>query len=151
MRAATYTVKAGDTLKPAIALDQFKNGQFEIEVLAPNGFYRRFTGSAREAPVAVIATLQQPNGKPTAMLELRLHNPASTAQSLTITDNSYGATNITRSLPAAATQTVSIPLESSHHWYDLTIQAGNSKALAHFAGRIETGIATKTDPLMGNA
>jgi phospholipase C len=151
MQAATYTVKAGDTLKPTFALDQFKDGQFEVEVLAPNGFYRRFTGSAHEAPVVVIATLQQRNGKPTGLLELHLHNPTYTEQSLTVADNSYGVAPITKTLPPSATETVTIPLESSHHWYDLTIQATDSKALAHFAGRIETGNATLTDPLMGNA
>jgi phospholipase C len=82
MQAATYSVKAGDTLKPSIALDQFKDGHFEIEVLAPNGFYRRFTGSAHEAPILVTALLQQRNGSPTGALEVRFrrhrdpHDPA---------------------------------------------------------------------------
>jgi phospholipase C len=150
MLAATYTVKAGDTLKPSFAIEQFKDGLFEIEVMAPNGFYRRFTGSAHEAPAAVTATVQQRNGKATRTLELHLHNPASTAQSLTVADNSYGAPRITKMVAPGATQTVAIPLESSHNWYDLTIQAASSKALAHLAGRIETGIATQTDPLMGS-
>ncbi len=151
MQAATYTVKAGDTLKPAFALDQFKNRQFEVEVLAPNGFYRRFTGSAHEAPAVVIATLEQRNGKPTGVLELHLHNPTYTAQSLTVADNSYGRAPTTKTLRPGATETVAVLLESSHHWYDLTIQAADSKASAHFAGRIETGRPTQTDPLMGNA
>jgi len=151
MQAATYSVKAGDTLKPTFTLDQFKDGRVDIEVLAPNGFYRRFTGTAHEAPVVVLTTLQQRNGNLTGSLELHLHNPAQTAQNLTIADNSYGARAITKALAPGAKETVTIPLESSHHWYDLTIQAVNSKALAHFAGRIETGRATQTDPLMGRA
>jgi phospholipase C len=151
MQAATYTVKAGDTLRPAIALDQFKDGNFEIEVLAPNGFYRRFTGTAHEPPAAVVTALQQRNGNPTSSLELHLHNPSRTTQNLAIADNSYGAAAITKALRPGATETVTIPLESSHQWYDLTIQVAGGKALAHLAGRIETGSATQTDPLMGRA
>jgi len=151
MRAATYTVKAGDSLKPTFVLDQFKDGQFEIEVLGPNGFYRRFVGSAHDAPVVVTTTVHQHNGKATATMQLHLHNHAPTPQTVTVIGSSYGALNIAKKLAGGATQTVDISLESSHHWYDLTVQAANSKALAHFAGRIETGTATQTDPLMGNA
>jgi phospholipase C len=99
----------------------------------------------------VVATLQERNGKPTGVLELHLHNPTSTAQRLTVADKSYGAAPTTKTVHPGATETVAIPLESSHYWYDLTIQAADSKALAHFAGRIETGRATQTDPLMGKA
>ncbi|QMV17312.1 phospholipase C, phosphocholine-specific [Granulicella sp. 5B5] len=151
MQAATYTVKAGDTLRPTIALDQFKDGRFEIEVLAPNGFYRRFAGTAHEPPAVVVETLQQRDGKPTGAFNLHLHNPSSSARTLTIFDNSYGAAAITRPLGPGATETVTILLESSHQWYDLTIMSADGKALAHFAGRIETGHATQTDPLMGRA
>jgi phospholipase C len=149
MQAATYTIKAGDTLRPTIALEQFKDGQFEIEILAPNGFYRRFTGNVHEPPAVVVTTLQQRNGKPTGALELHLHNPSRSAQKLTISDNSYGAAVIAKPLEPGATETVTIPLESSHQWYDLTVQAVDGNALARFAGRIETGRATQTDPLMG--
>ena len=151
MQAATYTVKAGDTLRPKIPLDLFKDGRFEVEILAPNGFYRRFTGTAQEPPAVILASLQQSTGDSTGSLELHLHNPSLSAQTLTITDNSYGAAAITKHLGSNATETVTIPLESSHQWYDLTVQAAEGKTLAHFAGRLETGRATQTDPLMGSA
>ena len=151
MQAATYTVSVGDTLRPTISLDQFKDGQFEIEILAPNGFYRRFTGSAYEPPVAVVTALQQSDGKPTGSLELYLHNPSQGPQNLTISDNSYGATALTKSLNRGATETIIIPLGSSHQWYDLTIRRAGSRAEAHFAGRIETGLPSQTDPIMGRA
>ena len=151
VQAATYTVKAGDTLKPSFALDQFKDGHYEIDILAPNGFYRRFVGTAGEAGVVVRTVLEQHGGTPTGAVEVHLHNPGTSAQKVTVEDNSYGAPAMSKTVAPGATETVTLPLEASHQWYDLTIQAANSKALAHFAGRIETGRPTQTDPLMGNA
>ncbi|HEY4355598.1 MAG TPA: phospholipase C, phosphocholine-specific [Acidobacteriaceae bacterium] len=149
MQAATFSVKAGDTLKPVFALGQFKDGQFEIEVLAPNGFYRRFAGTAQDAPAVVTAAAEPSNKMPAGSLQLKLRNPARTAQVLTVKDNSYGAAAIKKTVAPGATEMVTLPLGSSHQWYDVTIQAGNSKALVHFAGRVETGAPTRTDPLMG--
>lgn len=148
MRAATYTVKAGDTLKPSFALDEFRDGQYEIEVLAANGFYRRFTGNLQDATPQVTAKLQMRSGNPTGALELHLRNAGSTPQQFEIKDNSYGAVAIQKSVAAGTTQVVLIPLEKSFHWYDLSIQRAGSKAFAQFAGRVETGASTKTDPLM---
>ena len=151
MRAATYTVRAGDTLKPAFPLEQFKDGHFEIEILAPNGFYRRFSGDANNTPATFAATLEQQAGAPTGALQLQLSNPTRAPQALHITDNSYGASTIAKTIAPGATETLTLPLKSSHNWYDFTVQHVNSKAFAQFAGRIETGAATRTDPLMGTS
>jgi phospholipase C len=151
MQAATYTVKAGDTLKPSFEMEQFKEGRFEIEVLAPNGFYRRFSGSASDSPAVAVTRLEQRKGSATSALVLQLHNPASSAQTFRVIDNSYGRKDIEKNVAPDATETIVLPLDSSHNWYDFTVHAANSKALAHFAGRVETGTPSQTDPLMGRA
>lgn len=151
MQVATYTVKAGDTLKPAFALEEFKESHFEIEVLAPNGFYRRFSGNSNALPAKVVARLEQKNGSPTGALELHLYNRTGALQTLHVIDNSYGAAMIAKEVAAGASEVVSMPLESNHNWYDVTVQHANSNAVAHFAGRIETGVPSQTDPLMGRA
>ncbi|HXS13116.1 MAG TPA: phospholipase C, phosphocholine-specific [Acidobacteriaceae bacterium] len=151
MQAATYTVKAGDTLKPTFPVQQFDGGRFEIEVLAPNGFYRRFRGTAKEAPAVVLATLEERNGAATGALAVHLHNPGKSSQALSVVDNSYGAATISKTLAPGATETIMLPLESTHFWYDFTVQPANGKALAQFAGRIEAGLPSRTDPLMGRS
>jgi phospholipase C len=151
MQAATYTVKTGDTLKPTFALEQFRGGQFEIEILAPNGFYRRFSGSASESPAVVLTALEEHNGSPTGALAIQVHNPTGSPQTLNVVDNSYGAATITRTVPPGATETIKVPLESSHYWYDFTVQSANSNAVAQFAGHIETGSPSQTDPFMGRS
>jgi len=151
MRAATYTVKAGDTLKPSVAVEEFRDGQFEIEVLAPNGFYRRFAGRLNESPAVVLAGGEQRNGRPTGALEVHLHNPTRKPQTLHVMDNSYGAATIAKTVAPGATERLVLPLEASHNWYDFTVKPENSKAMVQFAGRIETGAHGQTDPLMGRA
>jgi len=151
MQAATFAVKAGDTLKPSFVIDQFKGGQFEIEVLAPNGFYRRFSGSADDSPAVVVTRLEDRKGSATSALVLQLHNPASSTQTFQIGDNSYGRAAIEKSVGPKTTETIVLPLESSHNWYDFVVQRANSRAVAHFAGRVETGSPSQTDPLMGRA
>lgn len=121
-----------------------------MEVLAPNGFYRRFVGNAQIAPPHVSLKLQMRSGNPTGALELHLHNTTSAAQTYTITDNSYGALPMQKTVAAGAAQVIAVSLEKSHYWYDVTVQSAHSKAYAQFAGRVETGAHTQTDPLMAN-
>jgi phospholipase C len=151
MQAATYTVRAGDTLKPSFPLEQFHGGQFEIEVLAPNGFYRRFSGTQRESPAVVLTALEERSGSATGALTVHLHNPTKSPRMLRLVDNSYGAAAIVKTVAPDATETILLPLESSDGWYDFSVQAANSKAVAQFAGRLETGSPSRTDPLMGRA
>jgi phospholipase C len=66
-----------------------------------------------------------------------------------IKDNAYGAKPVTRGLDLAQATTIVLPLERSHGWYDYTVKATGSDAEARFAGRVETGKPTYTDPLMG--
>jgi len=147
----TYTVKAGDTLKPTIPLEQFNGGRFEIEVLAPNGFYRRFSGSANEPPAVVLVALEERNGLASRVLVVQLHNPTKSTQGFRVVDNSYGAAAISRTVAPGATETIMLALESSHNWYDFTVRQANSKAVAQFSGRIEAGLPSRTDPLMGKS
>jgi phospholipase C len=151
MQAATYTVKAGDTLKPTFPLQQFLGGRFEIEVLAPNGFYRRFSGTPNEPPAVVLTALEERNGSPTGALFVHLHNPTRLPQALNVADNSYGAADISKTVAPGATETIMLPLESNHNWYDFTVRQANSKSVAQFAGRIEAGTPSRTDPLMGKS
>jgi phospholipase C len=149
MQAATYTVKAGDTLRPSFPLAQFQECRFEVEVLGPNGFYRRFTGTAEDAPVIVTAAAEQRNRRTTGALQLTLHNASNTARTITIADNSYGTKTLTRHLHPQQMESVSLALQASSQWYDFTIEASGSKAKAHFAGRLETDSPSRTDPAMG--
>jgi phospholipase C len=44
---------------------------------------------------------------------------------------------------------VVVDLNRSHGWYDFTVKADGSSEQAHYAGRVETGRPSVSDPLMG--
>ena len=42
-----------------------------------------------------------------------------------------------------------LDLQKSHGWYDFTVKAEGIESAARFAGHVETGRSSFTDPLMG--
>jgi phospholipase C len=47
---------------------------------------------------------------------------------------------------------VAIDLSKTYGWYDISIKVkGNNTFEKRYAGKVETGIETFTDPLMGRA
>ncbi|MFT4112583.1 phosphocholine-specific phospholipase C [Silvibacterium sp.] len=148
MRAATYAVKAGDTLTVPYALDLFADGRYAIEVSGPNGFYRSVTGEAKTPQIEAHLGYEQKDGRPTSNAVMHLRNPSGASVSVTVTDNAYKAKPVTKSVAPSQQISVVLPLEQSHGWYDLTVTANGTEA-ARFAGRVETGKASISDPAMG--
>jgi len=66
-----------------------------------------------------------------------------------VKDNSYKTGSQSKMVAAAHESSITLPLEKSHGWYDFTVQAEGSSAEARFAGRVEAGRSSFTDPLMG--
>ncbi|MFT3971906.1 MAG: phospholipase C, phosphocholine-specific [Amaricoccus sp.] len=149
MRAATYTVKAGDTLKPVFALDQFRDGRFEVEVLGPNGFYRRFTGTAHDAPAGVTVALERRNHAPTGAIEIHLHNPEKPRRSSPSRTTATALRLWRRGWPQGALSVSSCRCREAISGTTLQSGPAANSSLAHFAGRIETGAHSRTDSLMG--
>jgi phospholipase C len=149
MMAATYAVKPGDTLTEQFPLALFADANYSIEVHGPNGFYRSFKGSAQApAPQAHIA-YEQHHARPTGNIQLQLSNPSQHPLTVSVRDRSYKTGTITKTIPATQAISLVLPLTNSHNWYDFTIQAEGSTAEAHFAGHVDTGHSSFTDPLMG--
>ncbi|MEO6922904.1 MAG: alkaline phosphatase family protein, partial [Bryocella sp.] len=53
MIVASYSVKAGDTMMETFPVGLFAGKKYEIEVHAPNGFYRSFSGDDKPSPLTV--------------------------------------------------------------------------------------------------
>jgi phospholipase C len=149
MMAATYAVKPGDTLTEHFPLSLFADANYSIEVHGPNGFYRSFKGSAQApAPQAHIA-YEQHHARPTGNIQLQLSNPSQQPLTVSVRDRSYKTGTITKTIPATQAVSIVLPLTNSHNWYDFTVQTEGSTAEAHFAGHVDTGHSSFTDPLMG--
>ncbi|MBX6381037.1 MAG: phospholipase C, phosphocholine-specific [Thermoflavifilum aggregans] len=153
-RSWDYAVKAGDLLTDEWPLDSFENKIYHLRVYGPNGFFREFMGNANDPSLKITCEYERGRlrkNKLTGNIALTISNQ-DTAQShqVTITDNAYKNKPISRTVPAGGEVTVILDLKKSHQWYDFTLTVNGNKLFAkRYAGRVETGAETFSDPAMG--
>ena len=145
-----YTVEAGKTLADTWA--PAASGAYDLWVLGPNGFHRHFTGNARRAvsagqPNPEVSLSYDPAGR---QLRVQLANAGPVAASLSVAANAYfPATPTAASVVARGTTTLALSLAASGGWYDFSVRLqGQSDWSRRFAGRMETGADSTTDPAM---
>ena len=147
-RCWNYAVAAGDRLTDQWALADFEGGEYHLCALGPNGFFREFRGSSSDPTLEVI--LRGAEGKPMAGLELR--NGGTSMLAVEIDDLAYGQAARKVAVPAGGVVEVALDLAGSQGWYDLGIQVPGAAAYRRrYAGHIETGEDSSSDPLMGRA
>lgn len=140
-----YAVKAGDNISDEWDLALFNDNQYQLCVYGPNGFFRSFKGSEND-PELIISCACQSDGR----LLITIANNSTVAISAHAADNSYGKQPINITLQPLSTKEIPIDLAESFGWYDFTLNvAGNTRYSQQFAGHVETGNLSKTDPLMG--
>jgi phospholipase C len=146
-----YTVEAGKELSDSWTAVADDAGQYDLWVLGPNGFHRLFQGN-------VTAVASGPNP------EVRVcYDVVNNAVYLTIMNTGNAATHVTVSANAYRTDgpwTYVVPpgmqvepywtLETVGGWYDFTLSAENGLT-RRFAGRVETGKDSVSDPAIGMA
>ena len=145
-QAATYAVKAGASVVRSYPLSSFREG-YSVEVHAPNGFYRSFTGLASAALVKAELEYEKHGGGPTGNVIVHLQNQGSKASEATVIENAYRSGSQHARVEAGGSRSIPLDLQKSHGWYDFSVKT--SGAEARFAGRVETGRGSYTDPLMG--
>lgn len=150
---AHYAVRAGDTLRDRIALSRFATDVYDIEVHGPNGFFRQFRGKgAARCPLIACTPRVSAKGARQAGLLFALSNPQAQEMQVVITSNAYVSFHQTVDLPAHGSAAVLVPTDEDHSWYDVSVTlAGLPDFLQRYAGRVETGASSISDPLMGRA
>jgi phospholipase C len=149
MMSATYAVRSGGTLTRQIPLSMFADSGYSIEVLGPNGFYRSFTGLSVSFPFEVRTSYERQGAELIGNVQVQLHNRSAEPVSITIKDNSYKSETAKRTIRPGQETSVVLNLKRSHGWYDFTVKADGSSEEARYAGRVETGMPSFSDPLMG--
>jgi len=155
VRTWAYAVKAGDYLTDAWPIHEFENNNYHLRVYGPNGFFREFNGNAADPEIDVVCAYQHSltdSKKLTGNIELKLYNLSSRMpHTLEITDHAYKTNNHKRILNTAGKATLALNLANSFGWYDFSVKVAGSHAFEkRYAGRVETGRPSYTDPLMGN-
>jgi phospholipase C len=128
------------------------NGSYDLWVLAPNGFHRHFTGNAKRAAAAA-----QPNPEivvsydvAAQALNVKLVNTGTMAASFSVGANAYfPATPASHAVAAHSETVVVLPIGATGGWYDFSVKvAGQTDYSRRFAGRMETGADSMSDPAM---
>lgn len=154
VRTWNYAVANGDELSDEWALDNFENEHYHLIAYGPNGYMREFKGSANDPAVEISCEYQRVKGSPkklTGNIELKIKNlNAQGAVSIEIIDQSYKNGNHNKTIAAGGSATVLITLTKSFNWYDFSVKVqGNTTFEKRYAGHVETGKASFTDPAMG--
>jgi phospholipase C len=159
MTAATYAVKAGDTLTVQIPMSTFADSGYSIEVMGPNGFYRSFTGQpgtgqsgtneAASIPLEVSISYERQGTELTGNVQVRLQNKSAGLAGITIQDNSYRSEAVRKKIDSGQEASVVLDLKQGYGWYDFTVKADGWNQESRYAGRVETGMSSFSDPRMG--
>jgi phospholipase C len=144
----------GYTVDPAkrVLSDRWSatNGtEYDLSVYGPNGFFRRVAGglSRTSANLAVQAVSELAGG----VLILIIQNVAATRTTITVADQ-YSKRQERFLLEPRSRIEVPVLLEGSFHWYDILItDSQDTSFVRHYAGHIENGFDSVTDPHIGGS
>jgi phospholipase C len=157
VRTWAYTVKSADRIEDNWPMDAFENDQYHLRVYGPNGFFREFTGDAVDPLIEVLCEYETKSGsknKLTGNIALKLLNSGDRPYTVEITDNGYKTQAIEKTLEKAGTTAdrsiVVLNLSKSFGWYDFSVKVtGGGSFEKRYAGRVETGKHSYSDPFMG--
>jgi phospholipase C len=149
-----YAVEGGKSISDRLAFE----GAYGFSLLGPNGFARQFMGnvSSADAACAQLSAKLTYDAEAGAVV-LVAANADAGEHSLTLRDNAYGAFE-TAALVVPAGEEVSARFDvgapEQGNWYDISAFVGSADSACfhrRFAGRMETGADTISDPAMAAA
>jgi phospholipase C len=145
-----YAVLAGDVLTDEWVLDADSN--YHLQVYGPNGFFREFSGNAKDPLIDVACEYESFAGKKslTGNIVIKIRNNSDQKIEVEISDNAYKGKTQTKMLNAKAQTSVILDAGKQQGWYDISLKAkGYDQFEKRYAGRVETGKPSISDPVMG--
>jgi phospholipase C len=140
----SYAVVAGDKLSDRFPLVNFAGGAYHLRVYGPNGYYREFKGNAQDPDLRIACTYTAAGG-------ISIVFTGTTAYDVEVVDNAYAQNNKRFHLFGDASPSpYAVDLDTVQGWYDVSIKIGGADAFeVRYAGRVETGKPSISDPFMG--
>ncbi|WP_417359721.1 phosphocholine-specific phospholipase C [Galbibacter sp.] len=147
------TVRSGDRLVNNWNLKNFKQGHYYLNVYGPNGFYRELNGSKND-PEILINFNYEKNTKLIKRISgnilVEVINNSNKKHKITIKDCSYGQPVQHLILKSGKKEEIILDTGKNFYWYDFELTVGGVDVFKRrYAGRVEVGEPTKTDPSMG--
>ena len=143
MSCRAYAVRAGDVLRDALPV----SGPYRVRVDGPNGYMREFTGSSSVDQAVAIVVTPLGGKSPNAAIRIQLENRDDKSAEAVVRDESYGQPPRRIALSPRQRASVDVDASASQGWYDVTVRTEN--VTWRFAGRVETGKWSITDPAIG--
>ncbi len=151
----SFAVKAGDQLKGLWKISDFENNRYDLTVTGPNGFYRRFSGSNQD-PLLKIQCRYEKKGwikkRYTGNIELVIENSDSKTLGIHIQNNMHPSIRAIGQFEIQPKEKITVPIDLNEfqNWYNFSIAVnGNTEFIKQYAGHIETGKESISDPQMG--
>lgn len=153
VRTRNYAVAPGDRLEDSWALGDFADGRYQLAVYGPNGFYREFRGDANDPPLEIRLDYSQTTATdpPSGNVEVHLINRDDRRRhTIEIVDLAYKNDDQRLILAPGDSTTCAVKTQHSFGWYDLGVRVvGSDLFERRYAGRVETGAWSFSDPVMG--
>jgi phospholipase C len=143
-----YTLDAGGSSSDCFNCGAgYGGGLYDLSVIGPNRFLRRFTGDATEAGKDLTVTPSYANAPDTGQLALwfKLANSGTAAVTFTLISASYRTDGpwLYTVQPGGSTSDFFNAAAYSHGWYDFTVTASSDATWSQrFTGHLETGLAS---------
>ncbi|GLQ48484.1 phospholipase C [Dyella lipolytica] len=140
-----YTVEAGKSLSAAWPTP----AAYDLYVHGPNGFFRHFKGdlASRKTTLKIATRYHRDEGH----LALLLANEGNAYCNVSI-ENAYNGESIAYLLAPGERAEKKWHLGDSYGWYDLMARSDAESGFVHrFAGHVETGAPSVSDPAMAQA
>jgi phospholipase C len=152
VRVWHYAVGAGHDLTEKWPLAFFKDEKYHLRLYGPNGFFREYMGDENDPDLEVICEYEKKN-ELTGNIILRLANRHNNrVYTINVNDNAYREKNSSKKINSSGSESIVLDLSKSSGWYDFTVRVdGVEGFMKRFAGRVETGRETITDPFMGRS
>ncbi len=136
-----YTVEAGKDITDHWGLAS--DGSYDLWVLGPNGFLREFKGTRAEIGIEVSLS-DVPLER---AVRLNFDNKDATRRKVMVISNVYEPARVRSLMLKPGSTSLIWDISKSGNWYDLL--ASTSGFTRRFAGRVETGKKSMSDPAMG--
>ena len=118
---------------------------YDLSVYGANGFFRRFAGGLTSTSDNLEIQVPREPGIG-AVLLMAIQNMG-TSRTTVIIANQYTGQEERFTLEPRAQRTV--PVSTTFNWYDLIITSTDSSFVRHYAGHIENGLDSVSDPHIG--
>ncbi len=153
VRTWAYGLSAGDKLADSWAINDFEDKNYHLRVYGPNGFYREFKGNINDPSVEIgfdyqhqLTDSKHLTGNVVVVMTNTGHQP----EAIEIIDHAYKTNHHRRVIAPNSKASIVINLEKSYGWYDFSIKTtSNTLFEKRYAGRVEAGKTSYTDPFMG--